>query len=210
MDEFWEMKAKHLAERTLPLIVVDVENVRELYYVGEPKAGWQGRGHGGAEFIIELLENGMVFSCRNLWHSGTIPKKLWDQFQPNAKFLELDEDSTTTPLFWDCECATNFHHNKNTEICPICKAIRLEQPDAMRTEVKKSEIDTLWLLARGFLSNHKHKCRYCGDLFVWQEGMDPYYCSEHCRKAILEDLYANVPPGVGVGINDAQSQVDEQ
>lgn len=203
MDQFWEMKLRCIGERTEALIVVDVGELREMYYIGEPKPGWQGRGHGGQEFWIRLLENNLIFSCNDLWHSGTIPKKLRDEFQPNAELLEIPFNNTTVPFFWDCECVENHHHSKHTEMCMVCKAVRDEQPDAIRTEVKPHEITTLWLLARLFLTNKKHKCRYCGDLYFWQEGMDPWYCSEQCRKERLEDLYSNV------GLNDMQRQVNE-
>ena len=210
MDEFWKMKAKHLAERTLPLIVVEYKGHRNLYIVGEVKAGWQGRGHGGQEFLIRLLENELVFSCNNLWHNGEISKKMWNQFMPNAEFYVEDVRSPTTPLLWDCECRVGYHHPKSCTKCTRCGAHRDDQPDAMKSEVTNMERVMLWTVARNFLSNGKHKCRWCGELFAWRESMDPWYCSESCREASLTDLYANVPPGVGIGLNDMQRQVDEQ
>lgn len=43
----------------------------------------------------------------------------------------------TTPLFWDCECETDYIHPASHETCPACTAVRQDCPDARLDEVLK-------------------------------------------------------------------------
>jgi len=43
----------------------------------------------------------------------------------------------TTPLYWDCECETNFIHPKNEKRCKKCKAHQNDQPDSRLNDVEK-------------------------------------------------------------------------
>lgn len=42
---------------------------------------------------------------------------------------------TTTPLFWDCDCERDYIHPAAQNECPVCGAIREEQPDSHVNEV---------------------------------------------------------------------------
>lgn len=59
----------------------------------------------------------------------------------------------TTPLFWDCECATRFIHPRSVKACVRCKAERDEQPDAHVMEVFHE---------RGVLAFDEHDIPPCG------------------------------------------------
>jgi hypothetical protein len=43
----------------------------------------------------------------------------------------------TTPLYWDCECKTNFIHPKNKNKCKKCGAQKRNQPDSRLNEVEE-------------------------------------------------------------------------
>ncbi len=46
--------------------------------------------------------------------------------------------SGTNPNFWDCECDTNYIHNKSEKThCSICDCYEEDQPDSMENEVNQ-------------------------------------------------------------------------
>lgn len=50
----------------------------------------------------------------------------------------------THPLFWDCECETDYIHLKDERrICPHCSTKHEEQPDSRANEVKELIYDEL-------------------------------------------------------------------
>ena len=54
----------------------------------------------------------------------------------SSDYLDVFPDGLVlTSLFWDCECKENFIHPKLQQNCPICGAIRNEQPDSRANEV---------------------------------------------------------------------------
>lgn len=48
---------------------------------------------------------------------------------------EASLEPTTTLLFWDCECDTDYMHTKDVRSCPKCKAKEKDMPDAHHEEV---------------------------------------------------------------------------
>jgi hypothetical protein len=47
----------------------------------------------------------------------------------------MTETVMTTQYFWDCECEKDYIRHKTEKNCPLCGAIREEQPDSIVKEV---------------------------------------------------------------------------
>ena len=41
----------------------------------------------------------------------------------------------TNPLFWDCECESNYIHSHLIMKCLKCEALQEDQPDSIQSEI---------------------------------------------------------------------------
>jgi len=55
--------------------------------------------------------------------------------EPGEYLETFRGEIVVTSLFWDCECDKDFIHSKRHEACPICGAVREDQPDSRANEV---------------------------------------------------------------------------
>ena len=51
------------------------------------------------------------------------------------------KDCRTTPKYWDCNCDKHYMQHAFVETCPVCGAIKDEQPDSMIVEVQKAGLE---------------------------------------------------------------------
>lgn len=50
----------------------------------------------------------------------------------------------TTTMWWDCECRTNFIHNRTMLMCEECDALRDESPASRINELRAHHLHLPW------------------------------------------------------------------
>ncbi len=61
-------------------------------------------------------------------------------FEKKDMALTYDNQTQTTPFYWDCECKDKFIHTKAQKVCFTCNAVAADQPDSRVCEVVSAKL----------------------------------------------------------------------
>lgn len=61
-------------------------------------------------------------------------------FEKKDLALTYDNQTQTTPFYWDCECKDKFIHPKVQKVCFACNAVAADQPDSRVNEVVSAKL----------------------------------------------------------------------
>ncbi len=61
-------------------------------------------------------------------------------FEKRDLALTYDNETQTTPFYWDCECKKKFIHPKAQKVCFACNAVAADQPDSRVYEVVSAKL----------------------------------------------------------------------
>jgi hypothetical protein len=162
---FWYSVAEQYSAGT-PFIIVG----NECYIMaGEHTSGE--RGYGGTQFVFELLEDDLRWATTNLWNKGTIPPRFRPLLPENAIMMAGAVNGTgrhvqSSILFWDCECALNYHHIMSDDSCSVCKRERWASLFAFIDELLPEDYDrardaAVFTLSKGlYRSTDQYRSQY--------------------------------------------------
>ncbi len=86
--------------------------------------------------LTSIISN-WCFGCRK-WNLRIGKQKVeqLENMDHETDILEIFPDGLIlTPLFWDCECESNYIHPKSQISCEICVTESSDQPDSRAIEV---------------------------------------------------------------------------